>query len=76
MALIPPEASIDKGNNPLFEEILHPIAVKGVIIRFIGLFDNDSSPISENINFCDDNSPAISLVVVPELPQSSCLDGE
>ena len=76
IALVPSEASIDKGNNPLFEEILHPIDFKGVIIRFIGLFDNDSSPINENVNFWEANNPATSLVVVPELPQSRSLDGE
>ena len=39
-------------------------------MRFIGRFWMDSSPVSVTSKFCGARIPEMSLVVVPELPQS------
>ena len=49
---------------------MHPISINGIITRFIGLVDNDASPINENERCCEDNNPVNNREVVPELPQS------
>ena len=45
-----------------------PIRDKGVIMRFIGRFSIDSSPVSLQSKGWADRIPEISLVVVPEFP--------
>ena len=52
-----------------------PISESGFMIRPIGRFFIDSSPVRVVVKFCADNIPLISLVVVPLLPQSSVLLG-
>ena len=64
-------------NGALFslDSIFAPIKVKGSIILFIGRLDKLLSPNNSELNFCPDKRPVISLIVVPELPQSRAQEG-
>ena len=67
---------IVSGANPSLLSISAPIIERGVIIRFIGLFCMDLSPVSIDVKFCAESIPLTSLVVVPLLPQSSISCGQ
>ena len=55
--------------------IIDPISLSGLIIRCIGLLDNDLSPTSVASIFLLAKNPARSLAVVPEFPQCRALLG-
>ena len=57
------------GNPNLSTSIEAPISLKGLTIRFIGLFDKDSSPVSTTSNDCAASNPESSLIDVPEFPR-------
>ena len=58
-----------------FDFIFAPISESGSIILFIGRFERLKSPTSVESKFCPARIPAISLIVVPEFPQSSAVCG-
>ena len=61
---------IFKGRLPLLDSIPTPILDRGEIMRFIGLFVSDSSPINSALTRWPANNPANNRMVVPEFPQS------
>ena len=58
------------GAFPSFASTRAPIIVSGSMIRFIGLFCSDSSPVKTDSKFCPASIPESSRIVVPLLPQS------
>ena len=56
--------------------IIAPISLRGFIIRFIGLFSRDLSPIKFAEIPWPDNKPESNLILVPEFRQSSVIFGD
>ena len=63
------------GNWPFCDEITAPAFCRGSIIRAIGLFTSDSSPVITELNSWVDRTPDINLASVPELPASIVPEG-
>ena len=52
-----------------------PIMDRGVMTRFMGRFCIEASPVRVEAKLCPDKIPDMSLMVVPELPQSKICVG-
>jgi hypothetical protein len=70
-----PPRTVSGGRSPGAASMVAPMRMSGAMTRRIGRRDNEASPTSVVVNGWAATTPLSMRIVLPELPQSSALDG-